>query len=55
MNSENRKIFSPHSLVVSPTDATDRRKGDVRVVLINRRTYYTWKNIKSNTKTSYQN
>ena len=55
MNSENRKIFSPHSLVVSFTDATDRRGGDVRVVLINRSTYYTWKNIKSDTKTSYLN
>ena len=51
MNSENRKNFEPHVLILTLTDKLDLRRGEKIIALSNLSIYYTWKNIKS----SYNN
>ena len=51
MNSENRKTFEPHVLILKLTDKVDLRRGEKIIVLSNLSIYYTQKNIKS----SYNN
>ena len=47
MNSENRKNFEPHVLILTLTDKLDLRRGEKIIALSNLNIYYTWKNIES--------
>ena len=47
INSENRKTFKPHVLILNITDKVDLQKDEKSVALSNLCIYYTWKNIKS--------
>ena len=51
MNSESRRTFEYHVLVLKLTDKLDIRRDQKSVTLSNLSIYYTWKNIKS----SYNN
>ena len=51
MNSENRKNFEPHVLILTLTDKLDLRRGEKIIALSNLSIYYTSKNIES----SYNN
>ena len=51
MNSENRKKYKPHVLVLKLTNKLDLRIGENIIALSHLSIYYTWRNIKS----SYNN
>ena len=51
MNSENSKKSEPHRLLLNIVDKINLKRSDKYVALSNLSMYYTWKNIKSNTKT----
>ena len=51
MNSENSKTPDPHRLLPNISDKIDLKKGEGYVALSNLSIYYTWKNVKSYTKT----
>ena len=51
MNSENNKKSEPHRLLLNIVDKINLKRSDKYVALSNLSMYYTWKNIKSNTKT----
>ena len=55
LNSENRKTFEPHVLVLKLTNILDLRIGEKIVALSSLSIYYTWKNIKNsyNNKLNY--
>ena len=51
MSSKYSKTFDPHRLTFSLIDKSNLKRRDKVVVLSNLSIYYTWKNIKSHTKT----
>ena len=51
MNSENRKTFEPHVLILKLTGKLDLKKDEKSISLSNLSIHYTWKN----TKSSYNN
>ena len=51
MNSRNSKTSYPHRIILNLGHKTNLKKSDKYVALSNLNIYYTWKNIKSHTKT----
>ena len=51
MNSENSKTSNSHRLLLYLSDKVDLERSDKYVALSSLSIYYTWTNIKSNTKT----
>ena len=45
-NSENRKIYDPHRLLLNLSDKINLKSKDKYVALSSLSTYYTWKNMK---------
>ena len=50
MKSGNSKTLDFHRLLLKLLDKTNLKRKDKYVALLNLSIYYTWKNIKSNTK-----
>ena len=53
MNSKYSRASDPHRLLLNLTDKINLRRSDKYVALSNRSIYYTLKNIKSHTRTTY--
>ena len=51
MNSESSRTSEYHVLILKPTDKLDLRRGEKSIALSNLSMYYTWKNMKSSTRT----
>ena len=51
MNSKNSKTSEPHRLLLNLANKISLKRSDKYVALSNLSMYYTWKNIKSHTKT----
>ena len=51
MNSENSKTSQPYRLLLNLADKINLKKRDKYVVLSNLSMFYTWENIKNQTKT----
>ena len=50
MNSENKKTYVPHRLLLNLLDKINVKRSDKYVALSNVGIYFTWKNTKSHTK-----
>ena len=52
MNSENSKTYDCHRLLLNLSDKINLERSDKYLALSNLSIYYTWKNIKSHTKSN---